>query len=932
MRVAAVVCPNGIGHLRRTLAVLDRVLERRPDARIDLVADVRAVDRLRDTASARRVLERAEVHGGVVDPGVTWSRDPASYRDGRLLAWIDRVAASRAVREADLVVSDNLAGVLEVRRDAVLLGSFLWSDVLEAAHPREAAVADFVARERAILAETRPPMIGLELLAMPGVCERTRFVGVGFVAPAAHDVIAAAHAQVAVVGGRTGAADDVLAVAARALLDAGIAITGDPDPSFGYEPRDFASCAAVVCRPGIGTISDCVAQRVPMVFAYEPGNVELAHNAARLHALGAGLDLGTQATGSDVLTAVRGVLAPERAAAMRAALAGLKCDGANESAEALLQLFVGRPESKTMKRNGNGIDWLCVARSAPLTEVIRRFEGATERGLPAGVALVVDGTGRLEGTVTDGDIRRALLRREGIETTAGAAMHKNPITFSEHLSYQSIIRRLPIELERRGRRGRKFLGKIILVDDDGRPARVLDYHQLWEQRVATHRHVVVVGLGYVGLTLALELAEEGFRVTGVDVDAGKIAGLARGESHVHEQGLPELLREQLKQNFRPATAVPDDGDVFVISVGTPVASVGGSGAPQPQLEILREACRLVGGKLGPGALVVLRSTVPVGTTREVVAPLLEEVSGLRAGKDFHLAFAPERTVEGKALQELRELPQIIGGINEDSVEATVALFRELTPTMVRVESLEAAEMAKLINNSFRDLIFAFANEIARVSSVFNLDAVELIRAANRGYPRDPVPLPSPGVGGPCLTKDPYILGAVASRAGLATTLAHLGRATNESMHEFVADAVVRELRALGKDPAQSTVLVCGLAFKGRPETGDIRNSTSLEIAKLLSAKVGRVLGHDPVVPAAAIAAEGLTPAELPGALRESDAVLFLNNHRSYEKLDPFALARSLRGPGIVYDAWRLFRADDILGACPVVYMGLGFVRRSPSLG
>lgn len=578
----------------------------------------------------------------------------------------------------------------------------------------------------------------------------------------------------------------------------------------------------------------------------------------------------------------------------------------------------------------NGIDWLFVERDASIRDVLSRFDGAVERSLPSGIVLVVDDKGRLSGTITDGDIRRAILREESLELKASQVMREDPVTFREGTSFQTVVRELPSVLEGRGRRGRMFLGKIILVDSDNKPTRVLDYHQLWEQRVATHRHIVVVGLGYVGLTLGLRLAELGFRVTGVDIDASRIAMLSRGESYVHELGLPELLREQLDDGFALTTEVPPDGDVFVVTVGTPVAS---DGARTPKLEALREATRRVGAQLSPNALIILRSTVPLGATREIVAPLLEETSGLRAGVDFHLAFAPERTVEGRALQELSELPQLIGGINEDSVEATVALFRDLTSTIVRMESLEAAEMAKLINNSYRDLIFAFSNEMTRIGQAFNLDVTAVITAANRGYPRDKVPLPSPGVGGPCLTKDPYILAAAAGRAGMEDTLSHRGRSVNESMPGFVADALIAQLKECGKDPKRATVLVCGLAFKGRPETGDLRDSTPMEIAKLLEPRVGTLKVNDPVVSDEDLKGAGLSPVEIPAGFAGADAVLFLNNHPAFERVDPFEMVRLLASPGIVYDAWRLFRQEDLLRTeTSTVYMGLGFSRSAPKIG
>ncbi len=575
------------------------------------------------------------------------------------------------------------------------------------------------------------------------------------------------------------------------------------------------------------------------------------------------------------------------------------------------------------------LDWLCVESKTPLMEVLRRQAGAVERGLPAGIVLVTEPSGKLSGTVTDGDVRRAILKHGSLDLSAEKAMATNPIAFPSHMSYSDVLEKLPGELSKRGRREQKFLGKVILVDDQYRPVRVLEYHHLWEQRVATHRNVVVVGMGYVGLTLALTLADKGFHVTGFEVDATKVKNLNRGESHVHELGLTELLRQELNRHFVAADTLPNNGDVYVISVGTPVAAPHEGALPVPQMHYLESALGLISKKLKPGNLVVLRSTVPAGTTRNVVLPYLEKATGLRGGIDFHLAFAPERTAEGRALKELRTLPQIIGGLTPDSVEATVALFRELTPSIVRVESLEAAEMAKLLNNAFRDVVFGFANQVTQIASAFNIDPVELIRAANQGYIRDPIPLPSPGVGGPCLTKDPYIFASVAKQAGVSDTLSYAGRQANEAMCDFVVKGLLAELKRLGRDPKRCRIAVAGLAFKGEPETGDLRNSPSVDIALKLKTEVGEIFGHDPVVAAEEIRAQGFTPiTDLTAGLKEMDALLILNNHRYYQKGDITAWLGAMKKPAVLVDGWHLYRPEDVLHAGPSVYLGLGFSRRS----
>ena len=573
------------------------------------------------------------------------------------------------------------------------------------------------------------------------------------------------------------------------------------------------------------------------------------------------------------------------------------------------------------------LDKILTKPDVALSSLLAQMDDAPQHDVPGGILLVVDEQGILMGTVTDGDIRRALIKSASFGLLAKDIMVSSPIFFPDDFTIQQILEHLVIELEKRQRKSQRFLSKIILVDKEKRPTRVLDYHQLWEQRVATHRHLCVVGLGYVGLTLALVLADEGYLVTGVDTHEQRIQSLKKGDSYIHELGLQELLRKQIGKNFRVSTSIPEHADVFIISVGTPI-EMDSSGNRIPSLRYLEAAVDSIAGQLRPGNLVILRSTVPVGTCRDFVKHHLEKKTGLVCGLDFHLSFAPEQTAEGKALKELRSLPQIIGGFNSDSLEATAAIFREVTPTLVKVDSLEEAEMAKLINNSFRDYIFGYSNQVARIASHFNINIVDVIRAANEGYPRDPVPLPSPGVGGPCLTKDPYILRT--SLIGIPGWFHFPKRkvAINISMHEHVVQSLLKQLKNAGKRPEHAKVLVCGLSFKGSPETGDLRDSTSVEIAQLILKVTPHVFGYDAVASPEDIRALQLKPVSLPDGFHGMDAVLFLNNHKSFERIDVFDMVKVMSDQPVVYDAWDLFREEDILQGKPAVYMGLSFTKSS----
>lgn len=361
-------------------------------------------------------------------------------------------------------------------------------------------------------------------------------------------------------------------------------------------------------------------------------------------------------------------------------------------------------------------------QNASIFDVFNIFNNAVNLGLPAGIAIVTDAEDKIIGTITDGDIRRQISEQKNLDFTVGACMQTDPIIFSDKLARKEIIELMPVELAKR-QKGRKFISKLVLVNDQRVVTEVLDYHQLFEQKVGLHRRLVVIGLGYVGLTMAAVMADAGFTVIGVEMDEDRVNTLNSGGCYIHEVGLPQLIKKHIHKKLFVTKELPDDGDVFIISVGTPVVRKE-DGTYGPIMNYLEDACNQIAGKLTRGNLVILRSTVPIGTSRTFVKDRLEKLTGLTCGRDFHLAFAPERTAEGKALKELRNLPQIIGGFNEDSTEASAAIFRDVTPTIVRVDSLEAAEMAKLINNTFRDYIFAYSNEMARIASVYNVNVVD----------------------------------------------------------------------------------------------------------------------------------------------------------------------------------------------------------------
>jgi UDP-N-acetyl-D-mannosaminuronic acid dehydrogenase len=426
--------------------------------------------------------------------------------------------------------------------------------------------------------------------------------------------------------------------------------------------------------------------------------------------------------------------------------------------------------------------------------------------------------------------------------------------------------------------------------------------------------VGVLGLGYVGLLLALSLARQGRAVVGVDSSPRVRAELRAGRPQFFEPGLDELLTAESGRRFTVADRLPDTPlDAVIICVGTAVHPV----TKRPDLGDLRAALEHVAEHVGDDTLVVVRSTVPVGTTRDVIVPRLRE----RVARPL-VAFCPERTIQGQALAEIVSLPQVIGADDERSLARARELFAPVAPDQVTVSSLAAAEMVKLACNSHTDLIYGFGNEIALMSEALGLDADEVIAAANLRYPRPD--LSRPGyVGGSCLIKDPHLLRHSAEQAGYRPPMVLAARHVNELVPSVVADHVLTALAAKGCPPDEATVLVCGMAYKGRPETDDVRGSAAVEVAAALRGRVARLLGHDFVVAPERIEGLGYRPAELPAGLADADALLVLIDHPRYaEQLRHEVVRKQMRSPAVVVDLWGVL-ADELADAPDVEYRRFG---------
>jgi UDP-N-acetyl-D-mannosaminuronic acid dehydrogenase len=429
--------------------------------------------------------------------------------------------------------------------------------------------------------------------------------------------------------------------------------------------------------------------------------------------------------------------------------------------------------------------------------------------------------------------------------------------------------------------------------------------------------VCVLGLGYVGLTLAVAMADAGFKVLGVEIRKQVLEMLSGGEPHFHEPGLQERLRRVIRSGqLECAQRIPEDypGTVFIITVGTPLGAGG-----RARLDMVENISREVATRLKPGDLVIMRSTVKLGVTRRVVRPILDA-----ARIDYELAFCPERTLEGRALIELRQLPQIVGGVTPEAAIRAAQIFQYLTPTVVRVSDVETAEMIKMVDNAQRDVAFAYANEVARACDAAGVSAAEVIQAGKLGYPRTNLPMPGP-VGGPCLEKDPHIFAEGLRELGIEPEITIAARKINERQPEEVVAHIAKTLAAAGT-PAAPVISLLGIAFKGQPATDDLRGTMARPVLEALKRRysAAQFRGYDAMVAPEAVRDFGLAPcASIEAALTGAHLALILNNHPAFSAMPLSDLAAIMARPALVYDFWNCFSAASLHFPEGVGYMALG---------
>jgi UDP-N-acetyl-D-glucosamine dehydrogenase len=384
--------------------------------------------------------------------------------------------------------------------------------------------------------------------------------------------------------------------------------------------------------------------------------------------------------------------------------------------------------------------------------------------------------------------------------------------------------------------------------------------------------VGVIGLGYVGLPLAVTFAQAGCDVIAVDVDSRKVEAVEAGESYIEDVSADVLRGVAGRIHATTRYARLAKADAVLVCVPTPLTR-----NREPDLGPLVDSTRALAEVLQAGQLVVLESTTYPGTTRERVAPLLEE-SGLAAGRDFHLVFSPERVDPGRTDFTLRNTPKVVGGLTEACAERARALYELVCDEVLVVSTPEAAELTKLLENIFRSVNIALVNELAMLTDRMGIDIWEVVDAASTkpyGFMRFE---PGPGMGGHCLPVDPFYLSWRAREFDMATEFIELAGKVNQQMPYHCVAKAQRALNDIGMSVKGARIAVVGVSYK--PGVGDVRESPALKIISLLRDRGAEVLYHDPHVPS--LGEFGLTSTSLEQALTDADLALIVTAHPSVD--------------------------------------------------
>lgn len=466
------------------------------------------------------------------------------------------------------------------------------------------------------------------------------------------------------------------------------------------------------------------------------------------------------------------------------------------------------------------LNYYKIKHNQTLGSFIRDFERIKKNDIKLAIKLSKDN--ELEGIITLGDLRKIIEKKYDIKTLVKDLLNKKPIVVKENELNYNLYELLLKKISRN--KDKIDIEEVIVIGKKNKFSRVLSFKSICENY--NYKNICIVGLGHIGIPLAIHILKKFKSISGFDIDKKKIKDIKNLKLSFYEKNLDKSLKFYLSNDkLRLTSEIKKvSAEIYIICVGSDLTK------NKADNKKLVKVAKNLSKKLKKNDLIILRGTVPVGGSRNLFLKELTKGTSLKPGYDFYFSYMPERIIEGNALEELEKIPQLVAGFSKNCEKEAINFSKNIFNNIVNLSSIEEGEIIKLASNSFRDLNFAFSNEISRIANLNNLSGSRLIEKANYGYSRNNFSKPSIGVGGFCLPKDPFLFKSSIKNSH-SYKLGVVSRKINDETILFYGKNIIRKLNSLKKKLKK--ILIMGLTFKGFPETLDIRNSPGIELGNFL---------------------------------------------------------------------------------------------------
>lgn len=543
----------------------------------------------------------------------------------------------------------------------------------------------------------------------------------------------------------------------------------------------------------------------------------------------------------------------------------------------------------------NKTSYINIPKVCTVKKLIDLFDHHLKKDNFSNLAISLGKNKKINGIISLGDLRRILIKN-GMNDNIHKYLNKKPFIINE----KNLNNKLNTLINNAEKKNKK-INQVIILNNKKDIIAIENLDTI--RNNSKYKEITVVGLGHIGLPLAIHLLKNFTHINGYDKNSKKIDKIKNLDLDFYEKNLKTSLQKNIaNKKFNLEKKLENiNSQIYIICIGSDIKNNKISN--KNLISIIKKISK----KIKLGDLIILRGTVQVGVCRNLVVPLLEKNSNLKCGIDFNFSYLPERIVEGDALYELENMAQIVSGFSKKCKDKVMEFCSKSFKSLVELDNMEEGEIIKLASNSYRDLSFAFANEISRISSYYNLSGNSLIKKANLGYPRNSIAKPSMGVGGFCLTKDPYLFSKLFKSKKKGYILSKNSRYINVNsiVHIFNQIKKFIDKNINVKNPR---IVILGTTFKGYPETIDTRSSPSIEIAKKFILNKCYIKLYDSMYHELKKIkfelSDKLTNNEK--FINKSDIVILANNHELYPKMiDKNLKKNSSNHRKLVFDCWSL---------------------------